>query len=185
MVQISSFTIRPVAIILNYKEEEKRGGGKRWKRRKERSERSNKSMDLKDYEFVLEKASIHSWIRPHVSPSRPNISPLNLTIIYLRTQRRNRSTIIELQKGRADKGVKWRATWSQKLCRVKIKRGMAQEVKRWWVGVGSSGEIQIVQFRNRAREGHESRDGRLRNRIEREENTQVGRRWHLCLIIII
>lgn len=41
-------------------------GIKRWKKRKERkkerdrSERSNKSMDLKDYEFVLEKASIHS-----------------------------------------------------------------------------------------------------------------------------
>lgn len=31
------------------------------------------------------------------------------------------------------------------------------------------GEIQIVQFRNRAREIEESRDGRLRNRIEREE----------------
>lgn len=59
-----------MAIILNYKKGKKMGEEIERKKKKEeregnRSERSNKSMDLKDYEFLLEKASaasIHSFM---------------------------------------------------------------------------------------------------------------------------
>lgn len=58
-----------MAIILNYKKGKKMGEEierkKKRKREGNRSERSNKSMDLKDYEFLLEKASaasIHSFM---------------------------------------------------------------------------------------------------------------------------
>lgn len=58
-----------MAIILNYKKGKKMGEEIERKKKEERegnrSERSNKSMDLKDYEFLLEKASaasIHSFM---------------------------------------------------------------------------------------------------------------------------
>lgn len=64
------------------------------------NERSNKSMDLKDYEFLRKDRGIHSFMNPparfsNSPPARPNISSLNLTIIYLR--HRKPLAIIELQ----------------------------------------------------------------------------------------